>query len=103
MSRRRGFSRPFPRGQPFFFPPPPPGGGGGRGGGGGGGGSVGGEGGGGRVSSTQNIGWREIERWTGIACPVVAERHSVLALEGPDAYTFRMPVYKDLGSPGMFY
>ncbi|ABM58769.1 NAD(P)/FAD-dependent oxidoreductase [Verminephrobacter eiseniae] len=57
----------------------------------------------GTVISTQNIWSREIERWTGIACPVVAERHSVLALEGPEAYTFRMPVYKDLGSPGMFY
>ncbi|CAL95620.1 NAD(P)/FAD-dependent oxidoreductase [Azoarcus olearius] len=55
------------------------------------------------VISTQNIWARDIERWTGIASPVVAERHSVLALEGPSAYTFQMPVYKDLGSAGMLY
>lgn len=57
----------------------------------------------GTVISAQNIWARDIERWTGIASPVVAERHSVLALEGPEAYTFQMPVYKDLGSPGMLY
>ncbi|WP_431798440.1 FAD-binding oxidoreductase (plasmid) [Cupriavidus metallidurans] len=55
------------------------------------------------VISTQNIWARDIEQWTGIASPVVPERHSVLALEGPKAYTFQMPVYKDLGSPGMLY
>ncbi|MFT3803792.1 MAG: FAD-binding oxidoreductase [Burkholderiaceae bacterium] len=55
------------------------------------------------VISAQNIWARDIERWTGIPSPVAAERHSVLALEGPDAYTFGMPVYKDLGSPGMLY
>ena len=32
-----------------------------------------------------------------------AERHRVLALAGPEPYTFSMPVYKDLGSPGMPY
>ena len=37
------------------------------------------------------------------ATPVVAERHSVLALEVPAAYTFAMPVYKALGSEGMLY
>ena len=58
----------------------------------------------GTVISTQNIWAKEIERWTGIATPVVPERHAVLALEVRDApYTFRMPVYKDLGSPGMLY
>lgn len=57
----------------------------------------------GTVISTQNIWARDIERWTGIPTPVVAERHSVLALEGPRAYTSQMPVYKDLGSPGMLY
>lgn len=57
----------------------------------------------GTVISAQNIWARDIKRWTGIASPVVAERHSVLALEGPKAYTFQMPVYKDLGSPGMLY
>ena len=55
------------------------------------------------VISAQNIWATDIERWTGIASPVVPERHTVLALEGPEAYTFKMPVYKDLGSPGMLY
>ncbi|WP_367847220.1 NAD(P)/FAD-dependent oxidoreductase [Rhodoferax sp. WC2427] len=55
------------------------------------------------VISTQNIWARDIERWTGVPTPVCAERHTVLALEGPEAYTFKMPVYKDLGSPGMLY
>ena len=55
------------------------------------------------VISVQNIWSTDIERWTGIASPVKAERHAVLALEGPEAYTFKMPVYKDLGSPGMLY
>lgn len=57
----------------------------------------------GTVISAQNIWATDIERWTGIPSPVVPERHSVLALEGPEAYTFKMPVYKDLGSPGMLY
>jgi sarcosine oxidase subunit beta len=57
----------------------------------------------GTVVSTQNIWARDIERWTGIASPVAAERHTVLALQGPQPYTFQMPVYKDLGSPGMLY
>lgn len=55
------------------------------------------------VISTQNIWARDIEKWTGIPSPVAAERHSVLALEGPEPYTFAMPVFKDLGSPGMLY
>ena len=55
------------------------------------------------VISTQNIWAKDIERWTGIASPVSAERHTVLALQGPQPYTFQMPVYKDLGSPGMLY
>jgi sarcosine oxidase subunit beta len=55
------------------------------------------------VISTQNIWAVEIEKWTGVATPVKAERHAVLALEGPAAYSFRMPVFKDLGSPGMLY
>lgn len=55
------------------------------------------------VISTQNIWAKDIERWTGIASPVSAERHAVLALEGPQAYSYQMPVYKDLGSPGMLY
>ena len=55
------------------------------------------------VISTQNIWSSDIERWTGIAVPVRAERHKLLALQGPQAYTRQMPVYKDLGSPGMLY
>jgi sarcosine oxidase subunit beta len=55
------------------------------------------------VVSVQNIWSTDIERWTGIQSPVKAERHAVLALEGPEAYTFKMPVYKDLGSKGMLY
>lgn len=55
------------------------------------------------VVSAQNIWATDIERWTGIASPVKPERHAVMALEGPQAYTFKMPVYKDLGSPGMLY
>ena len=55
------------------------------------------------VISTQNIWSKDIERWTGIATPVVPERHIVLALEGPEAYSYKMPVYKDLGSSGMLY
>lgn len=55
------------------------------------------------VVSTQNIWARDIERWTGIASPVTAERHAVLALQGPQPYTYQMPVYKDLGSAGMLY
>ncbi|MEK8025983.1 NAD(P)/FAD-dependent oxidoreductase [Pseudaquabacterium rugosum] len=58
----------------------------------------------GTVVSTQNIWARDIERWTGIPTPVEAERHAVLALEAEAAaYTFQMPVYKDLGSAGMLY
>ena len=55
------------------------------------------------VISVQNIWAGEIERWTGIATPVRAERHRVLVLEGPLAYSFAMPVYKYLGSRGMLY
>jgi sarcosine oxidase subunit beta len=56
------------------------------------------------VISTQNIWATDIERWTGIPTPVVPERHTVLALDCPGhAYTFQMPVFKDLGSPGMLY
>jgi len=55
------------------------------------------------VISTQNIWAGDIEKWTGVPTPVKAERHAVLALEGPEAYSFKMPVFKDLGSPGMLY
>lgn len=55
------------------------------------------------VISAQNIWAKDIERWTGIPTPVAAERHTVLALEGPERYSKDMPVYKDLGSSGMLY
>jgi sarcosine oxidase subunit beta len=55
------------------------------------------------VISTQNIWATDIEKWTGVPTPVKPERHAVLALEGPEAYSFQMPVFKDLGSPGMLY
>lgn len=56
------------------------------------------------VVSTQNIWTPELSGWThSAALPVTAERHTVLALEGPEPYTFSMPVFKDLGSPGMLY
>lgn len=57
------------------------------------------------VVSAQNIWAGELARWTGIEVPLVAERHRVLALAGPASspYTRAMPVFKDLGSPGMLY
>lgn len=55
------------------------------------------------VVSAQSIWATELERWTGIETPVRAERHGVLSLAGPEPYTYAMPVYKDLGSPGMLY
>ena len=57
----------------------------------------------GNVISAQNIWSKELEGWTGIRIPVSAERHTVMALEGPHSYTFKMPVFKDLASPGMLY
>ncbi len=57
-----------------------------------------------RLISTQNIWTRELAGWLGMTLPVKPERHAVLALEcAAGAYTFRMPVFKDLGSPGMMY
>lgn len=55
------------------------------------------------IISTQNMWARQLQEWTGIGVPLSPERHSVLALEGPQAYTYQMPVYKDLGSRGMLY
>lgn len=57
----------------------------------------------GRVVSTQNIWAHELAAWLGLEVPLVAERHRVLALAGPAPYTREMPVFKDLGSPGMLY
>ncbi len=56
------------------------------------------------VVSTQNIWTAELAGWVGRSMPVVPERHAVLALECEGAsYTHRMPVFKDLSSPGMLY
>ncbi len=57
----------------------------------------------GMVVSAQNIWAGELAAWAGIDVPLVAERHRVLALAGPAPYTRAMPVFKDLGSPGMLY
>jgi sarcosine oxidase subunit beta len=55
------------------------------------------------VVSAQNIWSAELETWTGVPMPVTPERHRVLALQGEPPYTPAMPVFKDLGSPGLFY
>lgn len=55
------------------------------------------------VVSAQNIWARELAAWVGVDIPVSAERHRVLALQGPLPYTRTMPVFKDLASPGMLY
>ena len=55
------------------------------------------------VISTQSIWAHDLAQWTGISVPLTPERHRVIALQGPQAYTYQMPVYKDLGSPGMLY
>jgi glycine/D-amino acid oxidase-like deaminating enzyme len=55
------------------------------------------------VVSVQNIWSRQLERDVGMPMPVEPERHIVLALQSTDAYTHRMPVFKDLASPGLLY
>jgi sarcosine oxidase subunit beta len=57
----------------------------------------------GTVVSTQNIWTPQLAQWTGIDCPLVAERHRVLALRGARPYTPELPVFKDLASRGMLY
>jgi glycine/D-amino acid oxidase-like deaminating enzyme len=58
----------------------------------------------GMLISTQNIWTPELAGWIGVPLPVKPERHTVLALECDVApYTFKMPAFKDLGSPGMLY
>lgn len=58
----------------------------------------------GTLVSTQNIWTPELADWIGVPLSVKPERHTVLALECNDApYTFAMPAFKDLGSPGMLY
>lgn len=56
------------------------------------------------VVSTQNVWAAEVAKWIGHDMPVIPERHAVLALDCAAApYTFTMPVFKDLSSPGMLY
>jgi len=56
------------------------------------------------VISTQNIWTPELAGWTDRTLPIAPERHAVLALECKGAaYTYTMPVFKDLASPGMLY
>lgn len=56
------------------------------------------------VVSTQNIWTPELARWINVPLPLVPERHAVLTLEcDAAAYSYSMPVYKDLASPGMLY
>ncbi|MGF6439505.1 NAD(P)/FAD-dependent oxidoreductase [Paraburkholderia youngii] len=58
----------------------------------------------GTLVSTQNIWTPELAAWIGVPLLVKPERHTVLALEcETGAYTFGMPAFKDLGSPGMLY
>jgi sarcosine oxidase, subunit beta len=57
----------------------------------------------GMLVSTQNIWTPELAGWIGVTLPVKPERHTVLALECEARYTFKMPAFKDLGSPGMLY
>ncbi|MFO1330127.1 MAG: FAD-binding oxidoreductase [Rubrivivax sp.] len=57
----------------------------------------------GMVVSVQNIWAAELQAWAGLSLPLHAERHRVLALQGPQAYTRAMPVFKDLASDGMLY
>jgi len=57
----------------------------------------------GTLISTQNIWTPELSGWIDVPLPVKPERHTVLALECDAHYSFKMPAFKDLGSPGMLY
>ncbi|KVL88691.1 NAD(P)/FAD-dependent oxidoreductase [Burkholderia stagnalis] len=57
----------------------------------------------GTLISTQNIWTPELSGWIDVPLPVMPERHTVLALECDAHYSFKMPAFKDLGSPGMLY
>ncbi len=55
------------------------------------------------VVSAQNIWSRELAAWIGVELPLTFSRHAVITLEAPEPYTRRMPVLKDLASPGKLY
>ncbi len=57
----------------------------------------------GTVICAQNIWSREVAAWTGIELPLTLSRHAVFTLESDTAYTRRLPVVKDLASPGKLY
>jgi len=46
---------------------------------------------------------RLLESATGLAIPLVAERHEVMAFEAPEPYLPDYPVLKDMASPSMVY
>jgi len=56
-----------------------------------------------KIISTQNIWSLELSQWLDLKIPLIAERHTVLALKSKAIYTNQMPVFKDLDSPGMLY
>lgn len=57
----------------------------------------------GLVISAQNIWSGDLATWTGIDVPLLLSRHAVFTLEGPEPFTRRLPVLKDLASPGNVY
>ncbi len=57
----------------------------------------------GLVISAQNIWSRELAAWAGVEVPLVLSRHAVFTLEASVPYSRRLPVLKDLASPGKLY
>jgi glycine/D-amino acid oxidase-like deaminating enzyme len=55
------------------------------------------------VISAQNIWSGDLATWTGIEVPLLLSRHAVFTLDGPEPYTRRLPVLKDLASAGKLY
>jgi sarcosine oxidase, subunit beta len=57
----------------------------------------------GMLVSAQGVWTSELMRWLNLTVPLQPERHFVLALQSDPGYTFKMPVFKDLGSAGRLY
>jgi len=56
------------------------------------------------VISAINIWSHELAQWSGINLPLTRERHAVMTFDCAAApYTRAMPVFKDLGAPGLIY